>query len=52
MNWRLSVMVGMEHLRREEKRSMEFALTPAPLLQAACRMVSHMLPGREYIWWF
>lgn len=40
-------MAGIEHLRREEKRSMESVLTPAPLLRAACRMVSHMLPGRE-----
>ena len=30
-----------------EKSSMESALTPAPLLRAACRMVPHMLPGRE-----
>ena len=41
------MMVEIEQLRSEGKRSMESALTPAPLLCAACRMVSYMLPGRE-----
>ena len=35
-------MVGIEQLRREEKRSMESGLTPAHLLRAACQMVSHI----------
>ena len=47
----MSVMVGIEQLRREDKRSLESALTPAPLLRVACWMVLHMLPGRELIWW-
>ncbi len=40
-------MVRMEQLRSKEKRSMKSALTPAPLLQAACQMVLQMLPGME-----
>ncbi len=44
-------MVRMEQLRREERRSMESALTPAPLLQTACWMVLQMLPGSESVWW-
>ena len=41
------VMVGMEQLRREEKRSIELVLMPAPLLRATCRMMLQMLPGSE-----
>ena len=37
MNQRSGLTVGIEHLTRAVKRSIESALTPAPLFLAACR---------------
>ncbi len=47
INCRLLASVGIDHLRREENRSIELALTPVPLLHVACWMVLQMFPGSE-----
>jgi hypothetical protein len=47
MKCRLGSIVGIGHLTRAVKRSMESALTPAPLFLVALRMVLQMSPGRE-----
>ncbi len=48
MKRRSGSIVCIGHLTRAVKRSMESALTPAPLFFAALRMVLQMLPGREW----
>ncbi len=47
MKHRSGSIVRIGHLTRAVKRSMESALTPAPLFLAALQMVSQMSPGRE-----
>ena len=48
MDRRSVFMVSIEHLTMVVKRSIESALTPAPLFLAVCRIVLQMSPGREY----
>ncbi len=43
-------MVGIRHLTRVVKRSIELAFMPAPLLLAVLRIVLQMSPGRENGW--
>jgi len=46
----LVLMVSIEHLTTVVKRSIESALTPAPLFLAVCRIDLQMSSGREWGW--
>ncbi len=50
IKWRSGLIMGIGHLTRDVKRSIESVFMSAPLFLAAWRIVLEMSPGRENGW--